>query len=82
MNRNELIHNLKSGNVQVTFKKIDGDMRKMICTLQEDVIPKTTGKKKENKDVLAVWDLGKNAWRSFRIDSVKGVKFVTEHAHK
>lgn len=82
MNRNELIHSLKGGNVQVTFKKIDGDMRKMICTLQEDVIPKTTGKKKENKDVLAVWDLGKNAWRSFRIDSVKGVKLVTEHTHK
>jgi len=82
MNRNELIHNLKSGSVQVTFKKIDGDMRKMLCTLQEDVIPKITGKKKENKDVLAVWDLGKKDWRSFRIDSVKGVKLVTEHEHK
>ena len=41
MNRNQLIHNLKKGSVQVTFKKIDGDMRKMLCTLQEDVIPKT-----------------------------------------
>ena len=82
MNRNELIHNLKSGSVQVTFKKIDGAIRKMLCTLQEDVIPKTTGKKKENKDVLAVWDLGKNDWRSFRIDSVKGIKLVSEHAHK
>tara|TARA_Y100001949_G_scaffold91778_1_gene77636 strand:- start:28 stop:276 length:249 start_codon:yes stop_codon:yes gene_type:complete len=82
MNKNELIHNLKGGNVQVTFKKIDGDIRKMLCTLQEDVIPKTTGKKKENKDVLAVWDLGKNAWRSFRLDSIKKVELVTEHAHK
>ena len=82
MNKNELIHNLKGGNVQVTFKRVDGDMRKMICTLQEDVIPKTTGKKKENKDVLAVWDLGKNAWRSFRLDSIKKVTLRTEHTHK
>ena len=54
MNKNELIHNLKGGNVQVTFKKSDGDIRKMICTLHEDVIPKTSGKKKENKEVLVV----------------------------
>ena len=82
MNKNELVHNLQGGPVEVTFEKVNGDIRKMLCTLQEGVIPKTTGKKKENKDILAVWDLGKNDWRSFRIDSVKGVKLVTEHTHK
>ena len=81
MNRNELVHNLLAGSVEVTFKKVDGDIRKMLCTLQEGVIPKTTGKKKENKDVLAVWDLGKNDWRSFRVDSIKRVQIV-EHIHK
>jgi hypothetical protein len=30
--------------------------------------------RKQNDDVLPVWDLDNNAWRSFRIDSVKGVK--------
>ena len=74
MNRNELVHNLQGGLVEVTFEKVNGDIRKMLCTLQEGVIPKTTGKRKENKDVLAIWDLGKNAWRSFRLDSIKSVK--------
>ena len=82
MNRNELVHNLLAGSVEVTFTQGEGDIRNMLCTLQEGVIPKTTGKKKENKDVLAVWDLGKNAWRSFRLDSIKSVELVTEHAHK
>ena len=81
MNKNELVHNLQGGPVEVTFEKVNGDIRKMLCTLQEGVIPKTTGKKKENKDVLVIWDLGKNAWRSFRLDSIKSVKTV-EHTHK
>ena len=81
MNRNELVHNLQGGPVEVTFEKVNGDIRKMLCTLQEGVIPKTTGKKKENKDVLVIWVLGKNAWRSFRLDSIKSVKIV-EHTHK
>ena len=87
MNRNELIHNLKGGTVSVIFKKVgvgrvEGGLRKMLCTLQEDVIPKTTGKKKENKEVLVVWDLEKKDWRSFRIDSIKKVTLRTEHTHK
>ena len=74
MDRNELILTLKKDNVRVTFEKIDGNVRKMLCTLQEDTIPKTTGKVKLNKEVLAVWDLGKKAWRSFRIDSIKKIE--------
>jgi hypothetical protein len=29
--------------------------------------------RKQNLDVVSVWDLDKNAWRSFRLDSVKAV---------
>jgi hypothetical protein len=31
--------------------------------------------KKGSTDSLAVWDLEKNAWRSFRYDTVISVKF-------
>ena len=82
MDRNELILTLKKDNVRVTFEKINGNVRKMLCTLQEDTIPKTTGKVKLNKEVLVVWDLGKKNWRSFRIDSIKKVKLISEHTHK
>ena len=69
--------------VTVTFEKKDGSERKMYCTLSEEEIPaskapKGTGKK-ENSDSLAVFDLEKEEWRSFRWDSVKKIEFgVTE----
>ena len=60
--------------MKVAFTKTDGTIREMICTLQESfTIPyekKTEKQKPENNDVLAVWDVEKDAWRSFRVDSI------------
>lgn len=71
---------LRSGNTKVTFVKKDGTEREMLCTLKENLIPeemkpKGTGKEK-NDDVLAVFDVEKQEWRSFRYDSVKSVGFT------
>lgn len=69
---------LHEGDVKITFKKKDGTSRTMTCTLREDALPKQTDleeqiqKKKKNTDVLAVWDLEKQGWRSFRYDSIVG----------
>jgi hypothetical protein len=67
------------GEVKVTFEKKDGTTREMRCTLKEGVVPvyeKTTeSTRKKNDEVMAVFDLDKNEWRSFRIDSVKEIKF-------
>ena len=63
----------------MTFTKSDGTEREMRCTLREDLIQSTEKKtersKKENTDVMSVWDLEKSAWRSFRLDSVKSIGF-------
>ena len=60
--------------MKVAFTKTDGNIREMICTLQESfTIPyekKTDKQKPENSEILAVWDVEKHAWRSFRVDSV------------
>ncbi|MFZ9878419.1 MAG: SH3 beta-barrel fold-containing protein [Chitinophagaceae bacterium] len=60
--------------MKVNFTKTDGTVREMICTLQESfTIPyekKTDKQKPENNDILAVWDVEKHAWRSFRVDSI------------
>lgn len=70
---------LRERNVVVTFTKKDGTDRKMECTLQEGVVvphEKTTDREKAiNPDTLAVWDVEKNAWRSFRLDSIKLIDF-------
>ena len=69
---------LRAGIVTVGFTKTNGETRQMRCTLMADMIPATDiveGKtpKKENPDVQAVWDLDKNAWRSFRFDSLNSI---------
>lgn len=73
---------LKAGACLVTFMKVDGTKRIMKCTLNEKYIPpaepkKTDRVKKENPDVLAVWDLEKDGWRSFRFDTILEVEPCT-----
>ena len=70
---------LKSQEVTISFTKKDGTERKMLCTLSESKIPtekapKNTGKAK-SEDALAVFDVEKQDWRSFRWDSVTRVEF-------
>ena len=80
--RDWLKSHLRMGPVNVTFTKKDGTERLMKCTLQEGVVvphEKTTERvKEENNEILAVWDLDKNAWRSFRLDSIKTIDFSIE----
>lgn len=71
---------LREREVTILFTKKDGTERKMICTLAEnkipaDLAPKGTKKteKTEIGDALAVFDLEKSQWRSFRFDSVKQI---------
>lgn len=61
--------------VNLTFKKVDGSERTMKCTLKPSLLPliekKDPSKKKtENENVLPVWNLDENSFRSFRVDSV------------
>jgi hypothetical protein len=66
---------LRAGNCTVVFTKADGTERSMLCTLQENSIPveqRPKGEvKKQSDDALAVWDVEKQAWRSFRYDAIK-----------
>lgn len=65
---------LKSNICNIKFTKKNGEIREMVCTLRDDVVvphEKTTDRVKQiNEEVLAVWDCEKNAWRSFRVDSI------------
>ena len=57
----KLVERLQKEVIQVTFNKVNGEERIMDCTLQESVIPKTDEKNKKNNDeVLPVWDVNKN----------------------
>ena len=88
MNLTELITALKDKQVEVTFKKKNGELRNMLCTLSESIIgqddqTKSIKGKKRNPDVLPVWDVQKNGWRSFRLDSVlKVIDGENEYAYR
>ena len=74
MNRQEIVDLLQNKTCLITFKKKDDTERRMLCTLQQSVVPtiKGTGVKKTD-DVISVFDIEKEDWRSFRVDSVISV---------
>lgn len=75
MKRETLIKNLQKRVMRITFTKVNGEERVMDCSLQEHIIPETNSKnKKENKEVLPVFDIDIGEWRSFRLDSVTNIE--------
>lgn len=74
--------------IDVDFQKTNGELRHMRCTKKPDFIkarleqkypdgiPEATHHKAVNPDVVAVWDVEKDAYRSFRKDSVVNYSIV------
>jgi hypothetical protein len=74
---------LAYGPTTVVFTKKDGTERVMNCTTNPDLVPaveivESAEPKKErkvNEEVMPVYDLEAKAWKSFRWDSIKQVRF-------
>jgi len=63
----------RAGIVTVEFNKIDtGELRVMPCTLNPDLLPTSTEVKsqRELSEHIVVWATDKEAWRSFRVNTV------------
>ena len=83
--KKDIIEDLQEKVMNIDFTKKDGTLRKMKATLQKKMLPKATKKNSlsqkkvretDSDKVLAVWDVDKKAWRSFRWDTVIGVSDV------
>ena len=75
MKRDILIKNLQKKTMRITFTKVNGDERIMDCTLQEHIVPPTKyTDRKQNEEVLPVFDINKGEWRSFRLDSISNIE--------
>lgn len=74
LSKTNIVNMLKNGIVNVKFTKTDGTERVMKCTLLEAMVKphekKTDREKKINEDIISVWDVEKEGWRSFRYDSI------------
>ena len=79
-NRSNLLEMLHSREVFVKFKKVNGVIRNMRCTLKFDLLPTevqnhlianpTDPDEPINESVIAVYDLEAQGWRSFRLDGI------------
>jgi hypothetical protein len=74
MDKAFLLAEMQAGPVKIKFRKVDGSLREMTCTLNEGYLPPpdpdrpVVSPKAPNPEVQSVWDLEKEAWRSFRWD--------------
>lgn len=73
--RDEMIAELQKRECEVLFRKINGDERRMTCTLQESVLPATTPNPEKkprpvNEANIVAWDVKANGFRSFRVENV------------
>jgi hypothetical protein len=83
--RLQIMSGLQSGVIEVKFVKKDGTDRTMVCTLNDKYLPQSqeideeTAKRNKSEEYVAVWDLDKEGWRSFRFDSVTGYTIGVNH---
>ena len=74
MNKEVLLETLRKEIITLKFTKSDGSERVMKCTLREDYTVKPEKKtdrvKKPNDNVISVWDVEWNGWRSFKYDNL------------
>jgi hypothetical protein len=73
MTRDEMVTELRARECRVIFKKINGDERDMQCTLNIDFIPENKQPKTSKDyvdDVIRVFDINKQEFRSFRVENV------------
>ena len=85
MTRDEIVLLLQAGVCQVTFTKVNGELRTMPCTLKSELLPiidtqniKEGKTRKTNIDNLSVWCTDKNEWRSFKLANVQEVIPMTK----
>lgn len=76
-NKVEIQEILKKSVAKVEFKKKDGSIRTMRCTLREDFLPKMDSidsKRKKSETSLSVWSVDDGGWRSFIVENVQKIE--------
>jgi hypothetical protein len=72
---------LRTWEAKITFTKKDGTERVMHCTLKEGVVvphEKTTDRVKQPKDdLLSVWDIEAQGWRTVNVPTISVVEIIT-----
>ena len=74
MNTEEFLNYIKENVATVEFRKVGTDeLRVMPCTLNAEVMGEQSAEvtQQANNDHLVVWSMDRDAWRSFRVNTVE-----------
>jgi hypothetical protein len=82
MDRTSLSESLRTGQVEVTFRKVNGDIRVMTCTTDLNKVPPSKWPQESARHSqpehlapnLRVFDVKAQDWRSFIFENVIEVK--------
>ena len=81
--REALRESLTRSILTVTFTKKDGTLRTMLCTTRPDRLPPprplqegVAPRPEKDPDLLTVWDLEHEGWRSFHFSAVQHLALV------
>ena len=86
--REFLVRKLTDNVMHIVFVKANEEKREMKCTLRSDILPpppvsksqETREEKSVNLDTIRCWDIDKEGWRSFRLDSIISYDVIEEAA--
>jgi hypothetical protein len=83
MEKQEIVDLLKDGACVITFEKADGSTRVMLGTLHDAYINViSAGSAIPRPELINVWDIEKDAWRSFRVDRMKDIHVASDEEVK
>lgn len=76
MTQTELLQEMQTGVVKVTFTKADGTTRVMNCTRNLELIPtdkhpKTIPSNSDQTDRITAFDIDAAGWRSFKFSALQ-----------
>ena len=77
MTKDEMKQALAKGVCTVVFQKLNGEERTMHCTTNTEFMPEEKKPRASidgREHVITAFDVTKQDWRSFRVDSVKEFK--------
>ena len=78
-NRSTLLEILNAREATVRFRKLDGELRTMRCTLNPQLLPETIQQQwgrlnpdraNQSDQLITVYDLEMDGWRSFHPESI------------
>lgn len=80
LDRESLLAELKSKIICVVFEKKDGSLREMKCTRNLELAPEAPVPQDPNSDtntdIIRVYDVEAEGWRSFIVDNVKSASHI------